>query len=72
MHSLVLSSKSKNILRALSPGLAIIGVDVCQDVSNTILEQTDSVLVRIEIAGTVPLAIEVRIISQSVVDVNED
>ena len=47
-------------------------VDVCKDVSNTILEQTDSILVRIEIAGTVPISIEVHIIPQIVVGVDGD
>jgi len=72
MHRLIVCFKSKDILRALSPGLAIIGIDVCKDVSNTILEQTDSVLVRIENLGTVPLSIEVHIGSQSVLCVNKD
>lgn len=72
MHGLVLSLKSEYVLGALTPGLAVGGVDVCKDMSNTILELADSVCVRVEITSTVVLSIEVVVSFQGVVAVDRD
>jgi hypothetical protein len=72
MHSLVLRLKRKNILRALRPRLAVVRIDVRHHVGDAVLVVPDCVGVAVEVAGAVPLSVEVSLVLQGVVAVEGD
>lgn len=59
MHGFVLSLKREDVLRALAPGLAIGRIDVGKNMGNPLLEVLNCIAVSVEVAGTIPLPIEV-------------
>ena len=72
MHSLVLCFESKDVLRALSPGLSIGGVDVCKNVGNPVFKVFDGFGVGVEVASAVPIPIKILVTFKSVVAVNRN
>jgi len=70
MHSLILSFKREDVLRALAPRLAIVRIDMGHDMSDPILEVLDGVAVSIEVPGSVPFPVEVDICCEGVVTVD--
>ena len=72
VHGLVLCLEGENVLGALSPSLAIVGVDMAEYVSDPRLEVGDGIAVGIEISGSVPLPVKVAAALQGVVAVDGD
>lgn len=72
MHGFVLSLKSKDILRALGPRLPILGVLVCKNMSNSLLELGNGLGIGIKVTSAVILAIKVTVALQSIVAVDGD
>lgn len=59
MHGFVLRFEGEYVLRALGPWLAIVGIDVSHDVSDTILKILNGVAVGVEVTGAIPFTIKV-------------
>lgn len=66
VHRLVLRLECEDVLAALRPRLARVGVDVAQHPLDALLELADGTGVRVEVACAVPLPIEVGVRLQSV------
>ncbi|KAI6762523.1 hypothetical protein HG530_008503 [Fusarium avenaceum] len=72
VHGFVLSLESKDVFRALGPRLSILGVLVRKNMSNSLLELFNGLGIGIEVAGTVPLAVEVFVTLKSIIAVDGD
>lgn len=70
MHGFVLGLECKDILWALSPGLASRRVDVSKHMCNAILELGNRIFVGVEVSGAIPLSVEVFVSLQRIVAVN--
>lgn len=67
MHSLILCLKSKDVLWALRPRLAIVRIDVGHDMGHTFLVVGNSLRVGIEVSSAIVLSIEILVVLQSIV-----
>jgi hypothetical protein len=72
MHSLVLRLKRKDVFRALRPCFAVVRIDVRHHVSDAVFVVADGIGVAVEVAGAVPLSVEVSLVLQGVVAVEGD
>lgn len=72
MHGLILCLKSKDVLGALAPGLAVVRIHVGQDMRNAVLEVIDRIAVGVKVSRTVPFTVEVGIGRKSIVAVDGD
>lgn len=72
MHSLVLRLKRKDVLRALAPCLARVGIDMRKHVRNALLKVPDCLAVGVEVARAVPLAVEIALALERIVAVQRD
>lgn len=72
MHGLILSLKRKDILGAILPGLSIAGIDMRQDMGNTVLKVPHGVAVGVKVARPIPIAVEIAVSLESVVAVNRN
>jgi hypothetical protein len=72
VHGFVLGLKCKYVFRALSPGLAVCGVDMCKNMSDTVFELADRVGVRVEVASAVVFPVKVTVAFQGVIAMDRD
>jgi hypothetical protein len=72
VHGLVLRLEGEDVLWALRPRLAVVGVHVSHDMGDAVLVVAQSLCVGVEVADTVVLSVKVSVAFEGVVAVERN
>lgn len=72
VHGLILCLKCEDVLRALRPWFAVVGVNMRHDIGNAIFVVANGFRAAVKIACAILLPVEISLVFQSVVAVERD